>query len=197
MAGCLFDFDKLNDVAKNVVCRMSAGEVYDNTLSWAKTYDPDFAKVLEREPETAKAALAIGRGGAKPRKDIGRWDEVKGYMGFMFDEYFELIDEIPEKFSKDDVRAALTKYTEVYDEKDDQTTWFDKIKAIAAELGYAPETKLWKKNPDEYKGHVGDISMFLRVAVTGKASSPDMYEVMRILGRGKVVSRIKAYIEKI
>lgn len=197
VAGCLFDFDKLNDVAKNVVCRMSAGEVYDNTLSWAKTYDPDFAKVLEREPETAKAALAIGRGGAKPRKDIGRWDEVKGYMGFMFDEYFELIDEIPEKFSKDDVRAALTKYTEVYDEKDDQTTWFDKIKAIAAELGYAPETKLWKKNPDEYKGHVGDISMFLRIAVTGKASSPDMYEVMRILGRGKVVSRIKAYIEKI
>ena len=118
-------------------------------------------------------------------------------MGFMFDEYFELIDEIPDKFSRDDVRAALTKYTEVYDEKDDQTTWFDKIKAIAAELGYAPETKLWKKNPDEYKGHVGDISMFLRIAVTGKASSPDMYEVMRILGRGKVVSRIKAYIEKI
>lgn len=197
VAGCLFDFDKLNDVAKNVVCRMSAGEVYDNTLSWAKNFDPDFAKALESHSDIAKKALAIGRGGAKPRKDIGRWDEVKGYMGFMFDEYFELIDEIPEKFSRDDVRAALTRYTEVYDEKDDQTTWFDKIKAIAAELGYAPETKLWKKNPDEYKGHVGDISMFLRIAVTGKASSPDMYEVMRILGRGKVVSRIKAYIEKI
>lgn len=196
VAGCLFDFDKLNDVAKNVVCRMTADEVYDNTLAWAKVYDPDFAKALESAPGMAKAALSIGRGGAKPRKDIGRWDEVKGYMGFMFDEYFELIDEIPEKFPKDDIRAALTEYVGIYDENDDQTAWFDKIKALAAKLGYAPETKLWKKNPGEYKGHVGDISMFLRIAVTGKASSPDMYEVMKILGHDRVVSRIKAYIEK-
>ena len=196
VAGCLFDFDKLNDVAKNVVCRMTADEVYDNTLAWAKVYDPDFAKALESAPGMAKAALSIGRGGAKPRKDIGRWDEVKGYMGFMFDEYFELVDEIPEKFDRNDVKTALTEYTDIYDENDDQTAWFDKIKALAAKLGYAPETKLWKKNPGEYKGHVGDISMFLRIAVTGKASSPDMYEVMKILGHDRVVSRIKAYIEK-
>lgn len=196
ISGCLFDFDKLNDVAKNVVCRMSAEEVYDNTLAWAKLYDPDFAAALENAPDMAKAALAIGRGGAKPRKDIGRWDEVKGYMGFMFDEYFELIDEIPEKFDRADIKTALTRYIDLFDESDDQNVWFDKIKALAAELGFAPETKLWKKNPEEYKGHVGDISMFLRIAVTGKASSPDMYEVMRILGREKVVSRIKAYIEK-
>lgn len=196
VAGCLFDFDKLNDVAKNVVCRMTADEVYDNTLAWAKVYDPDFAKALESAPGMAKAALSIGRGGAKPRKDIGRWDEVKGYMGFMFDEYFELVDEIPEKFDRNDVKTALTEYIDIYDENDDQTAWFDKIKALAAKLGYAPETKLWKKNPGEYKGHVGDISMFLRIAVTGKASSPDMYEVMKILGHDRVVSRIKAYIEK-
>ena len=196
VAGCLFDFDKLNDVAKNVVCRMTADEVYDNTLAWAKVYDPDFAKALESAPGMAKAALSIGRGGAKPRKDIGRWDEVKGYMGFMFDEYFGLVDEIPEKFDRNDVKTALTEYIDIYDENDDQTAWFDKIKALAAKLGYAPETKLWKKNPGEYKGHVGDISMFLRIAVTGKASSPDMYEVMRILGHDRVVSRIKAYIEK-
>ena len=196
VAGCLFDFDKLNDVAKNVVCRMTADEVYDNTLAWAKVYDPDFAKALESAPGMSKAALSIGRGGAKPRKDIGRWDEVKGYMGFMFDEYFELVDEIPEKFDRNDVKTALTEYIDIYDENDDQTAWFDKIKALAAKLGYAPETKLWKKNPGEYKGHVGDISMFLRIAVTGKASSPDMYEVMKILGHDRVVSRIKAYIEK-
>ena len=196
VAGCLFDFDKLNDVAKNVVCRMTADEVYDNTLAWAKVYDPDFAKALESAPGMAKAALSIGRGGAKPRKDIGRWDEVKGYMGFIFDEYFELVDEIPEKFDRNDVKTALTEYIDIYDENDDQTAWFDKIKALAAKLGYAPETKLWKKNPGEYKGHVGDISMFLRIAVTGKASSPDMYEVMKILGHDRVVSRIKAYIEK-
>lgn len=197
VAGCLFDFDKLNDVAKNVVCRMTADEVYDNTLAWAKVYDPDFAKALESAPEMAKAALAIGRGGAKPRKDFGRWDEVKGCMGFFFDDYFKVVDEIPERFAKEDVRAALTKYIGIYDESDDQTAWFDKIKALAGELGYAPETKLWKKEPEKYKGHVGDISMFLRIAVTGKASSPDMYEVMRILGRDKVVSRIKAYIDRI
>ena len=197
VSGCLFDFDKLNDVAKNVVCRMSAEKVYDNTLAWAKTYDPDFAKKLEAEPEMVKAALSIGRGGAKPRKDFGRWDEVKGYMGFFFDDYLEFTDEIPDKFAKEDVRAAITSYINVFDESDDQNTWFDKIKAIAEKLGYAPETKLWKKEPEKYKGHVGDISMFLRIAITGRASSPDMYEVMRVLGHDKVVSRLAAYAEKL
>ncbi|MCI8388485.1 MAG: glutamate--tRNA ligase [Clostridiales bacterium] len=197
VSGSLFDLDKLNDISKNVVSRMTADEVYADTVAWAESFDADFADKLKTYADTAKAALAIGRGGNKPRKDIGRWSEVKAYMGFFFDEYFELIDEIPDNFAKADVKAALNKFCETYDASDDQTTWFDKIKAIAGELGFAPETKLYKKNPTEYKGHVGDISMFLRIAVTGKASSPDMYEVMRILGADKVKARVNAYADKI
>ncbi|MBO5273811.1 MAG: glutamate--tRNA ligase [Clostridia bacterium] len=197
VSGSLFDMDKLNDISKNVISRMTAEEVYENVLAWAKDFDADFADKLTVDADMAIAALSIGRGGAKPRKDIARWNEVQSYMGFLWDEYFSIIDEIPDKFDKADIKAALNKYLEIYSEEDDQISWFDKIKALASELGYAPETKLYKKNPEEYKGHVGDISMFLRIAVTGKASSPDMYEIMRILGADRVKERITAYAETI
>lgn len=197
VSGCLFDMNKLDDVSKNVISRMTAGEVYDKTLAWAEKFDVDFAVSLKSAPETAKAALAIGRGGAKPRKDFARFNEVKGYMGFFFDEYYTLVDEIPDGFDASDVKSALTKYADMYDVSDDQTAWFDKIKTIATDLGFAPETKLYKKDPTGYKGHVGDVSMFLRIAVTGKSSSPDMFEVMRILGIDKVKARLLAYAGKI
>lgn len=195
VSGCLFDMNKLDDVSKNMVSRMTADEVYEKTLAWAEKFDPEFAGILKAHADTARAALGIGRTGAKPRKDIARFDEVRGYIGFMFDELFERRDEVPDNFDKADVTAAVTRYIDIYDENDDQTTWFDKIKSLAAELGFAPETKLYKKNPTEYKGHVGDISMFLRIAVTGRASSPDMYEVMRILGAEKVKQRLSDYVK--
>ncbi|MFA6948930.1 MAG: glutamate--tRNA ligase [Eubacteriales bacterium] len=197
VSGSLFDIDKLNDISKNVISRMSAEQVYTLALEWAKQFDADFAVLLERDPAYAAAILAIGRGGAKPRKDIAVWSEVKGYMGFMYDEYFTRTDDFPEGFDRADIKAALTRYIDVYDAADEQTVWFDKIKTIASELGYAPETKLYKKNPDEYKGHIGDISGFLRIAVTGRTNSPDMYEIMRILGASRVTARIKACADTI
>jgi glutamyl-tRNA synthetase len=197
VSGCLFDINKLDDVSKNIVSRMTADEVYNKTLAWAQKFDPDFAVSLQSAPEMARAALAIGRGGSKPRKDFARWNEVKGYMGFFFDEYFTYQDSIPDGFDLSDVKTALIKYADIFDPADEQTIWFDKIKALASELGFAPETKLYKKDPSGYKGHVGDISMFIRIAVTGKASSPDLYEVMRILGAEKVKARLLTYADKI
>lgn len=196
-SGCLFDLGKLDDVSKNIVSKMSADEVYEKVLEWAEKFDGDFAEKLKAEADMSKAALAIGRGGNKPRKDIARWDEVKGYMGFFFDDYFTQVDQIPEQFDRKDVKAALEKYLAVYDPTDDQNAWFDRIKAIAGELGFAPEVKLFKKEPEKFKGHVGDVSMFIRLAVTGKTSSPDMYEVMRILGEDKVRNRISDFIKTI
>lgn len=192
-SGCLFDFDKLNDVSKNTVARMSADEVYASVLEWAKEYDPDFAEKLSRDGDYSKRILAIGRGGAKPRKDITVWSEVKDYMGFFFDECFELRDALPEGFDKSEVRDILNEYKNMYNEADSQDEWFDKIKALASAHGFAPETKLYKKNPEEYKGHVGDISMFLRIAVTGRTSSPDMYAVMNILGNERVAKRLSDF----
>ena len=195
-SGCLFDFGKLNDVSKNVISRMSAERVYDEVSVWANEFDPEFAVAFTRDADFTKSILSIGRGGKKPRKDITVWSGVKEYMGFFYDEFYAVQDEIPEQFAKEDIKASLTAFLETYDHADAQDVWFDKIKAIAEKCGFAPETKQYKAEPEKYKGHVGDISMFLRIAVTGKMNSPDMYAVMQILGAEKVKERIEKFAER-
>lgn len=197
VSGCLFDFDKLGDVSKNVVSKMTAEQVYEATAKWAKSFDPDFYSVFTRDPDFTKAVLAIGRGGNKPRKDFGRWDEVKGYMGFMFDELFNVEEEYPGKFPKEVIKSALEKFVATYDEGDDQNVWFGKIKDIAASIGFAADMKEYKANPEAFGGNVADVSMFLRLAVTGKMNSPDMYSVMKILGGDKVKARIGDMTERL
>ncbi len=192
-SGSLFDYDKLDDIARTTVSRMSADEVYAALTDWAAEYDPEFAALLTRDACYTKSILAIGRGGKKPRKDITKWSGVRDYAGFFFDELFA-----PDYSTLvgDDVDAILTRYAEIYDETADQTAWFDTIKALATEFGYAAETKVYKNDPHSYKGHVGDISNILRVAVTGRTASPDMYAVMQILGRERVLARLYAAKER-
>ena len=197
VSGCLFDFQKLTDVSKNVISRMSADEVYDKLTVWAKSFDPEFASELTADPAVTKAILSIGRGGKKPRKDLATWRDAKPYMGFFFDRYFTIEDAYPEAFSVGDIKATLTAFLSTYDEKDDMNVWFDKIKTVAASLGYAADMKAYKQDPAAFKGNVADISMFLRVAVTGKMNSPDLYTVMQILGRDRTVARINAMLEKL
>lgn len=191
ISGSLFDMEKLSDVCKQVISRMSADEVYDYVADWAEQYDPEFAELFTRDPEMTKAFLSIGRGGKKPRKDIEIWSTVKGYMDFMFDELFQPdYSGVPERVSTQDAKAILTEYTDIFDPEDEMTVWFDKVKDLAAKHGFAPETKLYKKNPDEYKGPVGDISMVLRVAVCGRTNAPDLYSVMQLLGKDKIAERL-------
>ncbi len=190
-SGCLLDFPKLTDVSKNILAKMTADEVYDRAYEWAKQYDPDFAEKLASDPAYAKAILAIGRGGKKPRKDFAVWSELKAHMAFFYDTYFKTEAEYP-AFEKSDIDGILRDYADIYDAADDQTVWFDKIKALGEKYGFCPNTKQYKENPEGFKGHVGDVSMILRVAVTGRQNSPDMYEVMHILGKDKVVARLLA-----
>ncbi|GFI55238.1 hypothetical protein IMSAG013_00280 [Clostridiales bacterium] len=197
ISGALFDFDKLNDVSKNVISRMTAEEVYDGVLVWAKEYDPDFAALLKTQPDRAKAAFSIGRGGNKPRKDLTVWADAKEYMGFFFDSLYTVQDMYPENFDKMDIKNALQAFTASFDPADDQQTWFDKVKEIAVSIGFAPDMKAYKVDPDAYKGHIGDVSMFLRVAVTGKMNAPDLYAIMQILGRDATLSRIENIINTI
>ena len=191
-SGCLFDFNKLNDVSKNVICHWEADKVYDRLLEWAEEYDPEFASELKSDRDKAVAVLSIGRGGKKPRKDFAVWSEVKSYMGFIYDKFFNIIDEYPETFDENDIKKALLAFLETYDTNDDMNTWFDKIKAIATDIGYAADMKEYKANPDLFKGNIADVSMFIRVAVTGKMNAPDLYTVMQILGKDKVAGRINA-----
>ena len=197
ISGCLFDLNKLNDVSKNVISRMTAEEVYEKAAAWAEEFDPDFAAALTWDPEYSKSILAIGRGGKKPRKDITVLSGVKDYMGFFFDEFFKIHDAYPDNFSKSDIKTVLEKFVASYNPADDQTVWFDKIKAIADACGFASDMKAYKADPTPFKGNVADVSMFLRVAVTGKMNSPDMHTVMQILGHDKVVERVNTMINKL
>ena len=189
-AGSLFDYAKLVDVSKNVISRMSAEEVYGLLTAWAEEFDSDFAQKLKADPDFATRILAIGRGGKKPRKDMATWHEAKPYMGFFYDEYLEAPC-FDEKFGKAVIRSALTKFLERFNFQDDANTWFDKVKEITTELGFTTDMKAYKADPSAYPGTVADISTFLRLAVTGKTNSPDLYTVMQILGYDATVSRIR------
>lgn len=194
-SGCLFDFNKLNDVSKNVISRMTADEVCEQATAWALHYDPAFGALLERDPAYAKAIFAIGRGGKKPRKDFATWADVKGYLDFFYDELFSVKDPYDARFSAEDIRAALDGFLSTYDPSDDMTVWFDKIKAIAEGIGYASDMKAYKADPAAYRGNVADVSMFLRVAVTGRLNSPDLYAVMQIIGAERVKARVRTMLE--
>ncbi len=195
-AGNLFDYAKLTDVSKNVIATMDADKVYTLLTEWAQEFDADFGEKLSADPAYAKAILAIGRGGKKPRKDIAVWTEAKAYMGFFFDAYLEK-PVFDEKFSPDTVKTALTKFLERFDIADDSSVWFDKVKAITEEMGFTTDMKAYKADPDAFPGTVADVSTFIRQAVTGKTNSPDLYTVMQILGYDRTVARIKAVMESL
>ncbi len=193
-AGSLFDYAKLVDVSKNVISKMDAEEVYSLLTEWAQEFDPDFGAKLAADPAYAKQILAIGRGGKKPRKDLAVWKDAKDYMGFFYEEYLEA-PVFDEKFSRETVKTALTKFLEKFDIADDSAVWFDKVKAITEEMGFTTDMKAYKADPTAFPGTVADVSTFIRQATTGKTNSPDLYTVMQILGYDRTVARIKAVME--
>lgn len=193
-AGALFDYAKLCDVSKNEIARMDAETVYALVLEYAQEFEPDFARALESDPDYAKRILAIGRGGKKPRKDLATWQDVRPYMGFFYDGFFTS-GGFPAQFDHAVIREALEKFLAVYDPADDSAVWFEKVKAITAEIGFAADMKAYKADPVAFPGSVADVSAFLRIAVTGKSNSPDLYTVMQILGCDRTRARIRAAIE--
>ena len=195
-AGNLFDYAKLTDVSKNEIAKMDAQKVYDLLTEWAEDFDPDFAAKLNEDPAYAISILAIGRGGKKPRKDLATWQEAKPYIGFFYDDYLQT-PVFDEKFSKETVITALTKFLERFDIADDSGVWFEKVKAITEELGFTTDMKAYKADPTAYPGTVADVSTFIRQAVTGKTNSPDLYTVMQILGYDRTTARIQAVINSL
>ena len=194
VSGALFDMVKLLDIGKTVISRMTAEEVYENSLKWAHEYNKELEKVLE-DKEYALKVFGIERGNKKPRKDIAKWSDVMYNIEYMYDNLFYNKDvEYPYQVinDKEDVNKILRLYIDkYYNENDDKQTWFDRIKELAGELGYAKEVKEFKANPDAYKAHVGDVSTVLRVALTGRTNTPDMYEIMQVLGKEVVIKRLE------
>ena len=190
VSGALFDMVKLNDVSKNIISVMSAKKVYDYTASWAKDYDEEFYGLLTRDEEYSVKMLNIDRDTPKPRKDIACFSEVKAYVSYLFDELYEKNYELPENLTKEMAAEILEAYLKEYNAEDDKQQWFDRIKALCEPLGYTPNVKEYKKNPDAFKGHVGDVSTVIRVAVTGRRNTPDLHAIMSLLGEDRVKARL-------
>ena len=189
-AGSLFDYAKLIDVSKNVISRMTAEDVYRQLTEWALEFQPDFGEKLAEDPDYAKAILAIGRGGKKPRKDLATWKDAKDYMGFFYDDYLES-PVFDQRFSRETIADVLTRFLDSYDPADDSAVWFNKVKAITEAIGFTTDMKAYKQNPDAFPGTVSDVSTFIRQAVTGKTNSPDLYTVMQLLGPDRTAERIR------
>ena len=194
VSGALFDMVKLLDVSKIVISKMPAEEVYEKTYAWAEKYDEELKDIL-KDKEYSLKVLGIERGNKKPRKDIAKWSDVKENIIYMYDEkYMNSNIEYPYQVinNKSDIDTILKLYLEnYYNENDDKQTWFDKIKELAGSLGYASEVKEFKANPGMYKAHVGDVSTVLRVALTGRTNTPDMYEIMQVLGKESIINRFE------
>ena len=195
VSGALFDMIKLLDIGKTVISKMTAEDVYEKSLKWAEEYDNELADLL-KDKEYALKIFGIERGNKKPRKDIAKWSDVKENISYMYDsEFYKNTQEYPYQpaiSDKEDISKILDLYIEkYYDENDDKQTWFDKIKEVAGEMGYAKEVKEFKANPGMYKAHVGDVSTVLRVALTSRTNTPDMYEIMQVLGKDRIAKRFE------
>ena len=194
VSGALFDMIKLVDVSKTVISKMSAEEVYNYSNKWAEKYDKELLEIL-KDKDYALKVLGIERGNKKPRKDISKWSDVKENIEYMYDKLFEKNNsEYPYQVinDKEKIKEILKLYIEkYYNENDDKQTWFDKIKELSGEMGYAKEVKEFKANPNMYKAHVGDVSTVLRVSLTKRVNTPDLYEIMKVLGKEEIQKRFE------
>ena len=192
--GALFDLNKLNDVSKDVLVKIPAAELCSFMTEWAREFRPEILPLFEGSEEYITKILDLGRSGNKPRKDLVYGRQIFEFISYFFDDYFRIEDTIPENVSDEDAAEILRRYLESYDHNDDQSQWFDKIREIGTEMGYAAKPKDFKKNPDQYKGHVGHVSTVIRIAVTGRSQSPDIWEIQQILGEKRTRERIGALI---
>ena len=189
-SGALFDLNKLNDVSKDTLLRIPASELAIWLRSWSTDFAPEYSYLFD-DIEYLEKILDIGRNDKKPRKDLAYARQIIDFISYFWDNSFKIEDEFPLEIVKnDDVNNILRLYLDTYNHNDDNSTWFDKIRNIATDLGYAGKPKDYKKNPDDFKGHVGHVSTVIRIAIMGRSNSPDIWTIQQILGEDKVKNRL-------
>lgn len=191
VSGALFDTVKLIDISKNVISTMNADKVFTLSYEWAKEYNPQLASLYEQDTDYAKAVLNIDRENKKPRKDIAKWSDIPDYISYMFDEAFIPCYELCGNADEALAAEVIEKYIDAFNENDDKDQWFTRIKDLCEPLGCTPNVKEFKQNPENYRGHVGDVSTVIRVALTGRTNTPDLYSISALLGRERVIKRLK------
>ena len=196
-SGALFDMVKLEDVCKETLVHLSEEEIADFVINWAKKYHQDVYDVIAPQKDDFIKLLGIGRNGKKPRKDLMNAEQIVKFTQYFFDAWFKQEDPMLEQIPNAEAVAILKDYLATYDHSDDNGAWFDKIRTITEERGYAVRPKDYKKNPDAYKGHVGDVSTVIRLAITGRRNSPDIWSIQQVLGKEKTIGRVEKYIEEL
>ncbi len=194
-SGALFDTNKLNDVSKGVVSRMTSAEVVAELIAWAEEFSPEFAEILKKDKDYTQKVFAIDRDVPKPRKDIIKWSDAENYCSFLFDELYTPCFCLPEHIAKESAIKILEAYKEVYDPSHDNQVWFETVKNVCPVADFADDTKVYKQNPELYKGNPGDASTIIRVAVTGRTNTPDLCSIMKVLGLERTINRINSAIE--
>ena len=191
-SGALYDLDKLDNISKNYISRLSKDEVFDMLDTYTKEYDKEFNEIINKDVDYTKAILNIEREQKKPRKDYAKWEDVKPAISYMFDELYNPEYTWGNIKDMDEIKNILDKYiNNFYNESDDKETWFEHVKELTESLdGYTANMKEYKENPDAFKGNVADVSTVIRVALTGRDMTPDLYEIMKLLGKDKIISRI-------
>ena len=199
-SGSLFDLEKLINISRNYISRLTAQEVYDNVLKYTDEFDKEFHDLLVKYKDYSINMFNIERNQKKPRKDYAKYSDIRVYTWYMFDELFDKEKkkeyEFQEIKDKKEISNILKLYLDkYYHEDDDEQTWFERLKDLSEELGYAREVKDYKENPDKYKGHVGDVSMVLRVAITTKSQTPNLYQIIKLFGKERLEKRLKELIK--
>jgi glutamyl-tRNA synthetase len=192
-SGALYDLDKLDNISKNYISRLTKDQVFEQLDEWSKEYDKEFNEIINKDVDYTKAILNIEREQKKPRKDYAKWSDVRPAIWYMFDELYN-----PSEFAwgkinnMDEIKSIVTNYVEnYYNPDDDKETWFNRIKELTESLeGYTSNMKEYKADPDSYKGNVADVSTAIRVALTSRDQTPDLYEIIRLLGKERIQERI-------
>ena len=199
-SGALFDLVKLNDVSKDVISKMPAEEVYALYTEWAKEFDAEMYELVTKYEAMTKEIFNIDKEGPKPRKDYGKWSEVKEKICYFYDEFFNAETaeqiELPKNVSMEDAKAIIAAYKEVYNYDTDQETWFNELKELAIKLGYTADRKAYKKTPEAFKGMVSDVAGAVRTAISHRTNTPDLYTIMHIIGEEAVRARFESFLAK-
>lgn len=199
-SGTLFDLDKMLNISKNYISRLKASEVYDASLKWAEEFDKELYDLLVKYKEYSINLFNIEREQKKPRKDYSCYSDIKNQIWYMYDELFDKKEdiykdvEIKDYYASDILFDYINNY---YDDNDTKEQWYEKVKDLAVKYGFAANVKDYKENPSDYKGHVGDVCEFIRVAITSLTMTPDLYELLKLLGKNRVYSRIERFSKHI
>ena len=191
-SGALFDLGKLDSVCKNWIGCLSGDQVCDAVLRWSAQYDPELKELIESDEQYSRAVFDIERGNEKARKDLVRWGDAREAYGYFWDPIFQASEkeEYQSVFDGGEIKEILRKFSDLFSAQDSKEQWMEKFRGLVLDYGCAPDVKSYKAEPERYRGHIGDIAMLVRVALTHRKNTPDLYEMIRVMGEDRVRNRL-------